>query len=147
MIKTPGDLSAFGIAFSQNRSGRSMTTLIRKLARTSGSRALGKRNREACKEIGKAAWVRIASSVRSLRVVPLLFNAHPSTPARWKRCVPRAAPHNVNNTLYPGVIRSSKAFTRVRNWRANIKNNTRAVTYAESDRNIENLSRRGAGDA
>jgi len=53
--KTPGDLSAFGIAFSQNRIGLSMTTLIRTLARTSGSRALGRRNREACEEIGKAA--------------------------------------------------------------------------------------------
>jgi hypothetical protein len=54
-IKTPGDLSAFGIAFSQNRIGLSITTLIRTLARTSGSRALGRRNREACEEIGKAA--------------------------------------------------------------------------------------------
>lgn len=29
-------------------------------------------------------------------------------------------------------------------WQTNINNNTRTVTYAEPDRNIENLSRRSA---
>jgi hypothetical protein len=98
-IKTPGDLSAFGIAFSQNRIGLSMTTLIRTLARTSGSRALGRRNREACEEIGKAALGTVRFQRAGLARCALKSNGRLAETARWKRTVPRAAPHNVNNTL------------------------------------------------